>query len=187
MNLSKSHDLPGTVYNPAYPGELEAVFHRAENDKDVLDQILPVLGYLIKCDYCFFYLRHPQYQQSRITHYWEKKHSHLGRIESSWHSEDKKLLHSPLFKAALAAEHSVFVENIDAEYRNELKGVDPLMREEQALVQGHIVKNNQLWGILRVGILDRPRSWMQFDHSLIIHSVQRLVPYVISFVTAELP
>lgn len=186
MNPTIFHDFQGSVYNPAYPGELEAVFHRSDSDEDVLDQVLPMLGYLIKCDYCFLYLRHPQQHLSRMTHYWEKNYSHSEMLENSWHLEDKQLLRSPLFKSALAAELSVFMENINAEYRDGLRDTDPLMREEHALAQGHIIKGYQLWGILRVGILDRPRSWMQFDRSLITHSVQRLVPNVINYVTAEL-
>ncbi|MGD1856575.1 MAG: hypothetical protein ACFB2W_20235 [Leptolyngbyaceae cyanobacterium] len=180
-----THDFQGSVYNPAYPGELEAIFHRSESDADVLNQLLPVLGYLIKCDYCLLYLRHPRQRYSRITHYWEKTNDHPVIVEDSWHPEDKNLLDSPLFNAALAAEHSVFIENVDDGYKN-LHNTDPLVREEQAIAQGHIVKDDQLWGILRVGILDRPRLWMQFDHSLIIHSAQRLVPNVINYVDAQL-
>lgn len=185
MDLSTSHDFQGAVYNPAYPGELEAVFHRSLSDKEVLDQLLPVLGYLIKCDYCLLYLCHPKQNYSKITHYWEKTDGSLTMIEDSWHIEDKKLRNSPLFRTALAADHSVFVEDVDSNYQN-LQAVDPLLRGEKALAQGHIIKDSQLWGILRVGIFARSRSWMQFDRSMIIHSVQRLVPHVINYVTAEL-
>ncbi|MEM1251914.1 MAG: hypothetical protein AAGI69_05735 [Cyanobacteria bacterium P01_H01_bin.21] len=106
-------------------------------------------------------------------------------VDNSWHPENKKLLNSPLFKTALAADHSIFVEDVDTEYRN-LRAADPLMHGEKSLAQGHIIKDSQLWGILRVGIVNRPRSWMQFDRSMIIHSTQRLVPHVINHVSAEL-
>lgn len=59
MNTPTSQSFQYSVYNPAYPRELEAVFHRAESDEDVLSQLLPALGYLLKCDYCLLYLRHP--------------------------------------------------------------------------------------------------------------------------------
>jgi len=184
MNQPIPHDFQGSVYNPAYPGELEAVFHRSESDDEVLDRLLPVLGYLIKCDYCFLYLRHPQRHYSCITHHWKKTNDYSTVADVSWHPEDRKLLESPLFRAALAAEHSVFIDNIDAEQTN-LRSVDPLIQGEQALAQGHIIKDSQLWGILRVGIFKRPRSWMQFDRSMIIHSVQRLVPSVINHVSTH--
>ncbi|MEM9804120.1 MAG: GAF domain-containing protein [Cyanobacteria bacterium P01_D01_bin.56] len=186
MNTPTSQSFQYSVYNPAYPRELEAVFHRAESDEDVLSQLLPALGYLLKCDYCLLYLRHPDCDRSKVTHYWEK-HYHPRVVEDSWHREDTCLLsRSWLFNAALSAEHSVFIDDVDVDYK-ELLSSDPLLRGERALVQGHIIKNNQLWGVLRVGVFDRPRSWKQFDRSLIIHSVQRLVPHAISYVQAMAP
>lgn len=86
----------------------------------------------------------------------------------------------------MAAEHSVFIENVEAEGKT-LRTIDPFVRDEQALVQGHISKRDQLWGILRICVFDRPRPWIQFDHSLIIHTVQKLVPTVISYVEAKAP
>lgn len=173
-----------SIYNPAYPRELESVFHRSENAQ-VLDRILPVLGELLQVDYCFLYLRHPQQEKGMITHRWQKAKRYPTMVEDSWHVEDEKLMDSPLFKAAIKAEHSVFVNDVQAEYED-LKDTDAFTRDEQALVQGRILKQEQLWGILRVCVSNNSRQWMQFDRSLIIHSIQRLVPHVISYVNAQL-
>lgn len=185
MNPPVSDNFQGSVYNPAYPGELESIFLRSKSDQEVLDKILPTLGDLLKVDYCFLYLRHPQQKKSKITHYWQKANCRPPMVESNWHSEDEKLMDSSLFKAAINAEHSVFVSDVNAEYKA-LKDADIFMGDEQSLVQGHILKRGQLWGILRVCVLGHSRQWMQFDRSLIIHSVQRLVPHVINCVDTQL-
>ena len=183
MNLSQKRQFQGAVYNPAYPGELEAIFHKANSDEQLLSQLLPVLGNLLKCDCCFLYLRHPQHRFGKISHYWATSDQYASIVEPDWHSEPEALLDSPLFEAAIATEHSVFVENVDTEYTN-LRKIDPFIRTEQSIAQGHIIKQDQLWGILRVCIFERTRNWMQFDRSLIIHSIQRLQPTVINYMEA---
>ena len=186
MNLYRKKQFQGVVYNPAYPGELEAIFHAGHSDDRLLQQLLPTLGGLLKCDCCFLYLRHPHRQHSRITHYWAASERYPSLIETNWHPESKQLLRSPLFSAAIAAEHSLFINDVEAEY-TDVRPLDLLVREERSLAQGHILKENNLWGVLRVCVFRRPRPWMQFDRSLIIHSVQRLLPTVISYVDSTCP
>ncbi|MEM9803657.1 MAG: GAF domain-containing protein [Cyanobacteria bacterium P01_D01_bin.56] len=184
MNLSQKRQFQGAVYNPAYPGELEAIFHQANSNNEQLSQVLAVLGSLLKCDCCFLYLRNPQGSVGKITHCWTASEQYSDRVEADWHTEPKTLLDSSLLEAAIATEHSVFVENIDIEYPD-ARNTDRLLGTEQALAQGHIVKQDQLWGILRVCVFERSRTWMQFDRSLVIHSVQRLLPVVINYVEAS--
>lgn len=186
MTTPDSKETLNFVYNPSYPGRLEAVFHHAASEDMLLTQLLAVLGDLLQCDCCFFYLRHPQRHQSKITHYWSKSSQYPTLIDERWHLKDKRLANSDLFSAALSMEHSAFINNIDAESAN-LRATDPFIRNEQALVQGHIFNKDQLWGILRACVFQRPRSWMQFDRSMIIHSVQKLVPHVINYIEAEAP
>lgn len=180
MTSSQKRQFQGAVYNPAYPGELEAIFHKANSDEELLSQVLPVLGNLLKCDCCFLYLRHPQHQFGKISHYWTASDQYPDMVEPDWHSEPEALLDSPLFEAAIATEHSVFVKNIDTEYAS-LRDIDPFIRTERSIAQGHIVKQDQLWGILRVCTFKRTRNWMQFDRSLIIHSIQRLQSTVVNY------
>ncbi|MBE9065445.1 hypothetical protein IQ260_02125 [Leptolyngbya cf. ectocarpi LEGE 11479] len=121
-----------------------------------------------------------------MTHYWARSDRYSALLDDSWHFDDQRLADSPLFASAMATEYSVFIENVDAKSET-LRTVDPFVRGEQALVQGHISKRGQLWGILRICVFDRPRPWMQFDHSLIIHTVQKLVPTVINYVETKAP
>ncbi|MGD1949312.1 MAG: hypothetical protein ACFB14_06665 [Leptolyngbyaceae cyanobacterium] len=186
MSLNSREPFQGAVYNPAYPGELEAIFRNDYSDDGLLHQLLPVLGSLLKCDCCFLYLRHPHRHHSRVTHYWAASDRYPSLVEANWHPESKQLLESPLFSAAIAAENSVFIDNVEAEYTG-LREMDSLVREEYSLAQGHVLKENHLWGVIRVCVFERSRTWMQFDRSLVMHSVQRLLPSVINYVEAASP
>lgn len=101
----------GAVYNPAYPGALEAVFRSDFSEADLLGQLLPVLGDLLKCESCFLYLHHPRQNLYRVTHTWSAAEHFPVPVQGDWHKERSNYRASPLLGAALDAEHSVFVDS----------------------------------------------------------------------------
>ncbi|MBE9077902.1 GAF domain-containing protein [Romeria aff. gracilis LEGE 07310] len=178
-----------SVYNPSFPRNLERLFQDLRTPEELFPKLLPVLGDLIKCDRCYLYVRHPDSRQGRVVQCWRQTPDRPDLTDDQWQVEQPATLEEqdPTFAAALRDEHALFVEDITAADADWINPALERSRGAQAFIQGHILKDHQLWGIIRAEVFDKPRPWMQFDRSIMIHTTQRLVPDVVNYVIDHAP
>ncbi|NEP16436.1 MAG: GAF domain-containing protein [Leptolyngbya sp. SIO4C1] len=178
------------LYNPTFPTELEQLFHQAATPERLFAELMPTLGELLKCDRCFLYLRDPQTRYGRVTHCWRRSDTYPDVSDPDWQQEEPSELEAqdPLFAAALRAENSIFVEDVETADSDTLNlEFEQRVFGHRALVHAHITKDDQLWGILQPCVFERPRPWIMFDRSIIIHTTQKLVPFVREYVQQHSP
>lgn len=84
-----------------------------------------------------------------------------------------------MFRAALAAQPSVFVEDVTE------AGPEVLNQEferttfgHRALVHAHITEHGQLWGILQPCVFGHPRHWTGAERAFLNAAVPLLLPVV---------
>lgn len=100
-----------------------------------------------------------------------------GELEQEWERED------PMFAAALATKPSIFVEDIETAPPDVLsRDFERNCMKHRSLVHAHIAQDGQLWGILQPCLFEQPRSWSEFDRSVIHGLVDRLRPIVVKYV-----
>lgn len=152
--------------------------------------VLETVGELLQCDRCFLYLRHPQKRLGRTAFCWLKS-ADLPRIyDEDWKVENPETLEQvdPLFAAALAAKPSVYVEDIETAPPGLLNpAYERKNLGHRALIHGHILKDNELWGILQPCVFEKPRPWRSFDHSVMAHGIYGLMPLVVDYVEHHCP
>lgn len=186
--MSNSAAKP-SVYNPSFPRNLERLFQDLHSPTELFPKLLPVLGDLIKCDRCYLYLRHPDSRQGQIVECWRQTSDCPDLTDDHWQVEQPADLEEqdPTFAAALREEHALFVEDITTADADLINLALEQSRGPRAFVQGHILRDHQLWGLIRAEVFDKPRPWMQFDRSILIHTTQRLVPNVVNYVIDHAP
>ncbi|MGF1457626.1 MAG: GAF domain-containing protein [Leptolyngbyaceae cyanobacterium] len=153
------------------------------------EAILSNLGQQLACDRAFLYVRSPESQIGKVPFCWRRTNTIPLIQDVDWKPEPSSLSNEdPMFAAALKAEPSVFIEDV------ETASPDTLNQEferktfgHRALVHGHLCVDGQLWGILQPCIFDRPRQWTKHDRQLIQTNVAWLTPLAIEFVKLHLP
>lgn len=164
----------------------EAPLH-SQTSTRVMDDILARLGQQLQCDRVFLYLRSPDTQLGRVPFCWKKQPSVPTIYDPDWKPEDPALAKDdPMFAAALKAQPSIFVEDV------ETASSEVLNREferqtfgHRALIHAHLCSEQILWGILQACIFGEPRVWSQRDRQLIEQAVTRLTPFAIDYVRSE--
>ncbi|MEP0904299.1 GAF domain-containing protein [Leptolyngbya subtilissima ST-M1] len=159
----------------------------SKNSTQVMDNVLARLGQQLQCDRVFLYLRSPDAQIGRVPFCWKKQPSVPTIYDPAWKSEDPALAEDdPMFAAALKAQPSIFVEDV------ETAGPEVLNREferqtfgHRALIHAHLRSEQTLWGILQACVFEEPRAWSQSDRQLIGQAVTRLTPFAIDYVKSE--
>ena len=147
-------------------------------------QMLPAIGKQLQCDRVFIYVRSPYHQVGRVPFCWQR-HADIPQVyDPSWKAEPDSLADDdPMFRAALNAEPSLFIEDVEA------ASPDVLNREferktfgHRALIHGHLCIERKLWGVLQPCVFDHPRSWTQSDRQLIERAVGWLAPVAMEYV-----
>ncbi|MBD2112663.1 MULTISPECIES: GAF domain-containing protein [Cyanophyceae] len=164
----------------------EAPLH-SQHSTRVMDSILTKLGEQLQCDRVFLYLRSPDTQLGRVPFCWKKQPSIPTIYDPAWKPEDPSLAKDdPMFAAALKAQPSIFVEDV------ETAGPEVLNREfehqtfgHRALIHAHLRSDQTLWGILQACVFEEPRVWSQSDRQLIEQVVTQLTPFAIDYVRSE--
>jgi len=167
------------------PNSITDCLQTADDDPDTaISTLMTFLGEALHCDRCFLYLRNPSSSIGKVTHCWRRNSQFPNLLDPDWKPEPESLPdEDPLFAAALNAEPSIFVEDVET--------ADPSVvnREfeqanfgHRALVHAHLVKNGQLWGVLQPCVFGQPRVWTDRDRAVINQVEQAITPLAISLV-----
>lgn len=157
----------------------------AQSPSEALGSALPILGQQLNCDRIFLYLRHPELKRGRVPFCWCDRADVPPIYDADWKEEPASLADDdPMFAAALKAEPSIFVADV------EMASPSTLNREfeaktfgHRALVHAHLCRDRQLWGILQPEVFDHPRRWRSSDRHLIQQAVYLLTPLAVEYVT----
>lgn len=167
--------------------QLQAILKSEAAPDDIFAALLPALGEILQCDRCFFYLRNPQTQLGKVPFCWRRNLDIPNIFDADWQLEPKSLDQDPLFTAALKAEPSIYVEDVET--------ADPQLvnrafeRENfghRALIHAHLRQDGLLWGILQPCIFGLPRIWTASDRAVMTEVEQAITPLAIAYVTANL-
>jgi len=150
-----------------------------------INHILERVGHYLQADRCFLYVRKPAVGKGRIAFCW-RKNEVVPNPTHDWQNDTADLpQQDPLFRAALAAQPSVFVEDVEA------AGPDVLNREferqtfgHRALIHAHIVDNGQLWGILQPCVFGQPRHWTPQERAAIEAVLPSLLPVIQAYINS---
>lgn len=166
MTTSALPDLHAVLTSPAPPA-------------DKLQHALDLVGPHLHADRCFLYVRDPAQARGRIAFVWRLNDA-VPDPRHDWQDDTTELpKQDPLFKAALAAKPSVFVEDVNT------AGHGVLNREferttfgHRALVHAHITEQGQLWGILQPCVFGHPRPWTAAERTYLAAAVPWFVPVI---------
>ncbi|MBC8084920.1 MAG: GAF domain-containing protein [Hymenobacter sp.] len=155
----------------------------AEAPAATLDRVVEQVGQYLRADRCFLYVRNPAAGQGRIAFCWRKNEAVPNPIHA-WQADTTELPEQdPLFRAALAARPSVFVEDV------ETATPDVLNREfehqtfgHRALIHAHITDDGQLWGILQPCVFGQPRHWTPQERAAVEAVLPLLVPVIQAYI-----
>ena len=165
---------------PATPAaELQAALATARPAAERLQAALDLMGPHLRADRCFLYVRHPDRGRGRIAFVWRLDEA-VPDPRHDWQDDTGDLpKEDPLFRAALAAQPSVYVDDVTE------VGPEVLSQEferrtfgHRALVHAHITENGQLWGILQPCVFGHPHHWTAAERAYLAEAVNLLLPVV---------
>lgn len=142
-----------------------------------LQRVLALVGCYLAADRCFLYVRDPAAGRGRIALCW-RRHASFPNPIHDWQNDTTGLpRQDPLFRAALAAQPSVFVEDVETapptvlnrKFEHETFG-------HRALIHAHITEGETLWGILQPCLFGRPRVWTPVERAAVESVLPGLVP-----------
>lgn len=160
--------------------ELHAVLAATELPAaERLQRALDLIGPHLRADRCFLYVRNPERGRGRIALVWRLDEA-VPDPRHDWQNDTGELpKEDPLFRAALATQPSVYVEDVDA------AGPEVLNQDferrtfgHRALVHAHLTENGRLWGILQPCVFGHPRHWTAAEHEYLDAAGPLLLPVV---------
>lgn len=164
--------------DPLLPAIREALAVFAE-PADTLLAVLKLTGQYLAADRCFLYVRDPVAGRGRIALCW-RRHDDVPNPIHDWQDDTTDLpQEDPLFRAALAARPSVYVEDVETAPPTVLnRAFEHKTFGHRSLIHAHITKDGQLWGILQPCLFGAPRHWTDDERAAIESILPLLVPVV---------
>ena len=166
------------------PQSIKAALSEHSEPEAIFQAVLPAVCEMLQTDRCFLMVRNPQTRLYRVF-CWRRSDELPDETTLKWEKEQEWEQYDPLFAAALRADESIFVEDV------ETAGAAVLNVEferknfgHRALIHAHLRQGEQLWGILEPCIFGHPRVWSEFDRALTIQVVEQLTPIVLEYVKA---
>jgi GAF domain-containing protein len=144
-----------------------------------LQGALDLVGPHLHVDRCFLYVRDPAQGRGRIAFVW-RRDATVPDPRHAWHEDTGDLpKQDPLFRAALTAQPSVYVEDV-TKAGPEVLNQDFERRTfgHRALVHAHITEQGQLWGILQPCVFGQPRHWTPADREYLDAAAPLLLPVI---------
>ncbi|MBW4616922.1 MAG: GAF domain-containing protein [Desmonostoc vinosum HA7617-LM4] len=172
-------NLPPTIAN---------IVNLDQSPAEVLSGLLPVVGEFLECDRCFLYLHNPQTGFGRVAFCWVRTPDIPRVYHDKWQLQPSSLpKEDPMFAAALRAEPSIFIEDIETANPQILnRQFEQKTFGHRALIHAHIRHHGQLWGILQPCVFSHPRIWTEYEQEVINNLVQQITPLAISYVKSAL-
>jgi GAF domain-containing protein len=163
--------------------ELAAVLAANLPAAESLQRALNLVGPHLRADRCFLYVRDPARGRGRIAFVWRLDEA-VPDPRHNWQADTGDLSkEDPLFRAALAARPSVYVDDVTE------AGPDVLNQEferrtfgHRALVHAHITNHGQLWGILQPCVFGHPRHWTAAEREYLEAAVLLFLPVIQKYV-----
>ena len=151
-----------------------------------LQAALDLIGPQVRADRCFLYVRNPARGRGRIALVWRLDEA-VPDPRHSWQDDTGDLpQQDPLFRAALAARPSVYVDDVSE------AGPEVLNQEferstfgHRALVHAHITEGEQLWGILQPCVFGHPHHWTAAERQYLDAATPLLLPVVQEYMQGE--
>ena len=159
--------------------ELQTALAADTSPEARLQAALDLIGPEVRADRCFLYVRDPEKERGRIALVWRLDEA-VPDPRHDWQPDTGDLpREDPLFRAALAAQPSIFVDDVTE------AGPDVLNQEferrtfgHRALVHAHITENGQLWGILQPCVFGHPHHWTATERAYLEAATPLLLPVV---------
>lgn len=161
----------------------------SQNLDQVMDDLLAILGQQLQCDRVFLYLRSPRSTLGRVPFCWRSRPSVPLVYDPRWKPEPAALAKGdPMFAAALNAQPSIFVEDVETASPSILnRDFERATFGHRALVHAHLCSGQKLWGILQACVFDAPRAWNQGDRHLIDQAITWFTPLALQYVQVHHP
>ncbi|SNC65550.1 GAF domain-containing protein [Hymenobacter gelipurpurascens] len=166
--------------------ELKAVLATPSPAADALQRALDLMGLELRVDRCFLYVRDPTRGRGRIALVWRLDEA-VPDPRHDWQDDTRQLpQQDPLFRAALATEPSVFIDDVTE------AGPEVLNQEferrtfgHRALVHAHITEQGQLWGILQPCVFSHPRHWTPAEREYIEAATPLFLPVIKQYLSEQ--
>lgn len=173
--------------NSVATSQLQEIFERSDQPETLLSTLLPLLGEALQCDRCFIYLRNPATGMGKVPYCWCRTPEIPTVFDADWKPEPTSLAdEDPMFAAALRAEPSIYVDDVETASSDVLnRTFEQENFGHRALIHVHLHQDGQLWGVLQPSMFGQPRHWTDVDRQLITEVEQRLLPFVIAYVTQK--
>ncbi|GAB2967379.1 hypothetical protein GCM10027048_42590 [Hymenobacter coalescens] len=164
--------------------ELQALLAAPADAEAALTAALALIGPQVRADRCFLYVRDPARGRGRIALVWRLDEA-VPDPRHDWQDDTGELpRQDPLFRAALAGQPPVYVEDVDA------AGPEVLNRDferrtfgHRALVHAHVLDaQGQLWGILQPCVFGHPHHWTPAERDYLEAALPLLLPVVQAYV-----
>jgi GAF domain-containing protein len=145
----------------------------------LLQRALEHVGPYLRADRCFLYVRDPARGRGRIAFVWRRDEA-VPDPRHDWQDDTGALpQQDPLFRAALAGQPSVFVDDVTKAGPDVLnQAFERTTFGHRALVHAHITDHGQLWGILQPCMFGHPRHWTAAERDYLHAAVSLLLPEV---------
>lgn len=165
---------------------IQNIFESSDNLEIILPPLLSLIGEQLQCDRCFIYLRHPSTGMGKVPSCWCRTPDIPKILDANWKPEPASLAdEDPMFAAALRAEPSLFIEDVETAKPEVLNRT--FERENfghRALIHSHLRQNGELWGVLQPCVFEHPRHWSVPDRCFITAIEQQILPFAIAYVKA---
>ena len=175
-----------SIVFPNVLSQVQDIFKEGAEADVVLPATLTLLGETLECDRCFIYLRHPATKMGKVPYCW-RRNSDIPIIwDADWKPEPPSLPdQDPMFAAALRAEPSIFVEDVETASPQVLnRTFEQQHFGHTALIHAHLCQDGQLWGVLQPCVLHHPRQWTAADRELMAVVEREILPFAIAYVKA---
>lgn len=154
-----------------------------ESATATITSLLEQVGTHLQADRCFLYVRDPAVGQGRIAFCWRKNDVVPNPIHD-WQADTTDLPEQdPLFRAALACQPSVFVEDVETATPNVLnREFERQTFGHRALIHAHITAEEQLWGILQPCVFGQPRFWTPQERAWVVAMLPQFLPLIQEYI-----
>ncbi|MEH1961275.1 MAG: GAF domain-containing protein [Nostoc sp.] len=166
------------------PSAIANIIESSQTPKALFSALLPAVGEFLQSDRCFLYLHNPQANLGRVAFCWVRTPDIPTVYNEDWAAQPPTLVEEdPMFAAALRAEPSIFVEDVETADSQVLnREFEQNNFGHRALIHAHIRQDGQLWGILQPCIFGHPRIWTEYERVVINNLVEKITPFVVSYV-----
>lgn len=174
------------------PSPLDKTFAHSQELPSFFNNLVRDVNKILGSDRCYLYLRDPELLLYQVTHCYCTDPSIADLTQAEPTTEPYYIFEQdPFFAAALEKKSNIYVDDIqNLILQEQAKEQDSSWSsnylEHKALIQAHLVIEEQLWGIIRVEQFQKLRPWTKFDRDLINLIGDRITPLATVYVRKEI-